>query len=233
LRKHTILISFGSVAASIYMPYDMKVAIVDVVKSYPEVTFIWKYEEPSDSFAAGVENLFLSKWTPQVDLLADDRLTLFVTHGGAGSMMESASRGKPLIVVPLFGDQTRNAKLIVKFGFGIMLHKSSLLNRSALRSAIGSILKDTKKAANRIRDLLERRPFSPEKKLVKTIELAAEFGGIEELKVVGRNLGIIAYYNVDLILVLVLLALLVIWFVLYNIKLIFKLRESNPKVKQQ
>ncbi|EYC08378.1 hypothetical protein Y032_0066g3732 [Ancylostoma ceylanicum] len=118
LRSRTVLISFGSVAPSITMPDEMKQAIVKVVKSYPDVTFICKYERPEDTFADGVDNLILSKWTPQADLLADDRLTLFVTHGGAGSMMESALRGKPLVVVPLFGDQTRNAKLIVKFGFG-------------------------------------------------------------------------------------------------------------------
>lgn len=33
-------------------------------------------------------------------------------------MLESATFGKPLIVVPLFGDQTRNARLVEKFGFG-------------------------------------------------------------------------------------------------------------------
>ncbi|KIH50219.1 hypothetical protein ANCDUO_19704 [Ancylostoma duodenale] len=69
LRPRTILISFGSVAPSITMPDAMKKAIVEVVKSYPDVTFIWKYEKPDDTFAAGVENLILSKWTPQADLL--------------------------------------------------------------------------------------------------------------------------------------------------------------------
>ncbi|KHJ84234.1 hypothetical protein OESDEN_16055 [Oesophagostomum dentatum] len=87
--------------------------------SYPDITFIWKYERPENAtFADGVENLVLSKWTPQTDLLADPRLTLFVTHGGAGSLLESATQGKPVVVVPLFGDQMRNAKVVTKFGFG-------------------------------------------------------------------------------------------------------------------
>ncbi|KAK6045004.1 hypothetical protein COOONC_17490 [Cooperia oncophora] len=152
----------------------------------------------------GISNLFLLKWTPQSCLLADKRLTLFITHGGAGSMMESAHRAKPLIVVPLFGDQMRNAKLIEKFGYGIHLEKSHLHDSNILRSAIERIFSDPKyqKAANRISQLLSRRPFSPEEKLVKTVELAAEFGDLPETKTAGRNLGIVVYYNLDLIFIL-------------------------------
>ncbi|KHJ83286.1 hypothetical protein OESDEN_17017, partial [Oesophagostomum dentatum] len=117
LRSKTVLISFGSVTPSVFMPDEMKKSIIDVVKTYPDITFIWKYEDPTDPLVNGIENLIASKWTPQNDLLADDRLTLFITHGGSGSMMESATHGKPLIVVPLFGDQTRNAKIVEKYGF--------------------------------------------------------------------------------------------------------------------
>ncbi|KAL6733568.1 hypothetical protein Aduo_004206 [Ancylostoma duodenale] len=235
LRTRTILISFGSVAPSITMPDAMKNAILDVVKSYPDVTFIWKYEKPDDTFAAGVENLILSKWTPQADLLADDRLTLFVTHGGAGSMMESAIRGKPLIVVPLFGDQTRNAKLIVKFGFGIMLEKARLQDSKVLHDAIGKVLNDQKykKAAHRIRNLLAKRPFTPQEKLVKTVELAAEFGQLSEFQVAGRNLGLIVYYNIDIILLSIVLILFVALSLLYIAHRLYRLTSSNAKTKTQ
>ncbi|KAK6037553.1 hypothetical protein COOONC_24942 [Cooperia oncophora] len=66
----------------------------------------------------GIKNVIPTKWTPQGDLLADARLTLFVTHGGANSMMETAIRGKPVITIPLFADQSKNAKLMSKYGFG-------------------------------------------------------------------------------------------------------------------
>ncbi|EPB76011.1 glycosyltransferase family 28 protein [Ancylostoma ceylanicum] len=235
LRSRTVLISFGSVAPSITMPDEMKQAIVKVVKSYPDVTFICKYERPEDTFADGVDNLILSKWTPQADLLADDRLTLFVTHGGAGSMMESALRGKPLVVVPLFGDQTRNAKLIVKFGFGIMLEKARLRESKVLQDAIGKVLNDKKykKAAHRIRDLLAKRPFTPQEKLVKTVELAAEFGQLPEFKVAGRNLGLIVYYNIDIILVCIGLVSFVVLSLLYIAHRLCRLTTSVVKIKTQ
>ncbi|VDO50088.1 unnamed protein product [Heligmosomoides polygyrus] len=75
LRSRTVLISFGSVAPSIDMPDAMKKAIVEVIKSYSDITFIWKYERPEDSIVGGVENLVLSRWMPQGDLLG--RLLFF------------------------------------------------------------------------------------------------------------------------------------------------------------
>ncbi|CAJ0589997.1 unnamed protein product [Cylicocyclus nassatus] len=168
LRPRTILISFGSVLRGVNMPELYKQSVMNLVKSDLDTTFIWKYEEPENAaFADGVDNLILSKWTPQTDILADDRLTLFITHGGAGSLFESATYGKPLIVVPLFGDQIRNARLVEKFGFGMMLDKSNLDNVDALRLAVETFLGNKKyiAAAHRIRDILAKRPFSPEEKL--------------------------------------------------------------------
>ena len=39
------------------------------VSRFPDVTFIWKYENPNDGFADGVDNVILTKWAPQNDLL--------------------------------------------------------------------------------------------------------------------------------------------------------------------
>ncbi|KAK6015682.1 glycosyltransferase family 28 protein, partial [Ostertagia ostertagi] len=200
---------------------------------YPNITFIWKYEEPDDAIFNGIDNLIPSKWTPQSCLLADRRLTLFITHGGAGSMMESAHHAKPLIVVPLFGDQTRNAKLIEKYGFGILLEKGRLTDSNVLREAIEQILTDSKyqTAANRISRLLSRRPFSPEEKLVKTVELAAEFGDLPELKVSGRNLGYVAYYNLDLLFIFVVIFAALLCPVIYVLLRIFRHYFVTVKVK--
>ncbi|ETN71863.1 hypothetical protein NECAME_19150, partial [Necator americanus] len=68
-----------------------------------------------------------------------------------------------------------------------MIQKADLLDSKALRNAIEKLLSDKsyQKAAHRIRDLLAKRPFTPEDKLVKTVELAAEFGDLAELKVAG------------------------------------------------
>uniref|UniRef100_A0A0N5C923 glucuronosyltransferase n=1 Tax=Strongyloides papillosus TaxID=174720 RepID=A0A0N5C923_STREA len=70
-RNKTILISFGSVAKSTYMDQEMKDEILRTIQSFPDITFIWKYETPEDGHGSGIENLVLSKWVPQNDLLND------------------------------------------------------------------------------------------------------------------------------------------------------------------
>ncbi|GMS85052.1 hypothetical protein PENTCL1PPCAC_7227, partial [Pristionchus entomophagus] len=98
-REKTILLSFGSVVKSILIPEHMKHAILKTISRFPDVTFIWKYEETDDGFArenaAKIENLVLTKWMPQVDILAHPRLAAFITHGGMGSTQETALRGVP------------------------------------------------------------------------------------------------------------------------------------------
>lgn len=74
---------------------------VAVMKSLPNVTFIWKYESDDLDFAKGVDNIVFSQWVPQTALLADSRLSAFLTHGGLGSVNELSYLGTPAILVGL------------------------------------------------------------------------------------------------------------------------------------
>lgn len=61
-------ISFGSLAKSIDMPLEFKMSILEVIKSLPDVTFIWKYEE-NTTMASHLPNVHLEPWLPQNALL--------------------------------------------------------------------------------------------------------------------------------------------------------------------
>ncbi|PIO59503.1 hypothetical protein TELCIR_19033, partial [Teladorsagia circumcincta] len=97
-RNTTVLVSFGSVAKSIYMPDEYRNTLLEVFESMPETTFIWKYESEGSQIAAHLKNVHLSTWVPQNALLADPRLTAFISHGGLGSITELAHLGKPAIL---------------------------------------------------------------------------------------------------------------------------------------
>lgn len=51
------------------MPEQYKKSIIDTVKKFPNVTFIWKYEKPEDKMSEGIDNLIESTWVPQNDIL--------------------------------------------------------------------------------------------------------------------------------------------------------------------
>ncbi|VDN23696.1 unnamed protein product, partial [Cylicostephanus goldi] len=151
MRYRTILISFGSVLQSSKMPDAYKRAVMNLVKSHSDITFIWKYENTKAPFANGLKNLILSKYTT---------------------------------------------------------------------------------AARRIRNLLAKRPFTPEEKLVKTVEVAAEFGHIPEYLVMGRNLNFIVYYNLDIFLLLLTFCLVTALTILYGATKLLK-RIKVEKVKAE
>ncbi|ULT92308.1 hypothetical protein L3Y34_009815 [Caenorhabditis briggsae] len=98
LREKTMFISFGTLAKSSEMPKNYKENLLEVFKSEPNTTFIWKYEHDDVRFAESLENLELVKWAPQTALLNDKRLSAFLSHGGLGSTIETVFFGKPTIM---------------------------------------------------------------------------------------------------------------------------------------
>lgn len=61
-------------------------------------------------------NAHVFKSVPQVGLLP--KIDLFITHGGNNSTMEAMSCGKPVIVMPIGGEQADNASRAVYLGVG-------------------------------------------------------------------------------------------------------------------
>uniref|UniRef100_A0A0N5A5S8 glucuronosyltransferase n=1 Tax=Parastrongyloides trichosuri TaxID=131310 RepID=A0A0N5A5S8_PARTI len=201
LRSKTILISFGTIAKSSFMPEDMKNGLLQTVKKFNDITFIWKYETPEDGTGKGIENLILSKWLPQSDLLNDKRLTLFITHGGLGSTTEVFFRGVPVVAIPILGDQLRNVKLFEKHEIGLIMGKEELSKPEVLEKKIKQILEDEKyrKNAENAAKRLKKRPFQPKELVVKYVEFAADVIDLSVLDLASRKMGFIEFYNLDII----------------------------------
>ncbi|VDK59287.1 unnamed protein product [Gongylonema pulchrum] len=69
-RRKAILVSFGSVAQSVLMPPDLKRAFLHAFHQFPDVTFVWKYENDEDRIAQGQDNVTKCKLsTPSKDNL--------------------------------------------------------------------------------------------------------------------------------------------------------------------
>ncbi|GMS88739.1 hypothetical protein PENTCL1PPCAC_10914 [Pristionchus entomophagus] len=238
LRPRTVFISFGTVAKAYLMPEEYKRTVIEVVKSFPQVTFIWKYEKPSDQISKGIDNLIESKWVPQSDLLHDPRLSAFITHCGQGSTTEAISAGVPLVVIPVAYDQLRNAQQVKRNGHGIMMEKTELANPETLRDAVKKILENDsyRKNAQRIKLMLEERPFAMKEIFVRNVEFLAKHGPLRQLDHYGRHLNFFQYYLIDVICTLIgtiLFAIILVVFILKSVigRVIGMVRVSKRKVE--
>lgn len=68
----------------------------------------------------------------------------FVTHGGMNSVIESTIRGIPMVVVPLFAEQNRNAAMACRVNIATKLSITDLHKDGQLATAISKLLNDPK-----------------------------------------------------------------------------------------
>ena len=65
------------------------------------------------------DNMWGQNYVPQTKVLP--LVDLVITHGGNNTVTETFSFGKPMIVMPLFGDQFDNAQRVHEKGFGLRM----------------------------------------------------------------------------------------------------------------
>ncbi|CAI2351043.1 unnamed protein product [Caenorhabditis sp. 36 PRJEB53466] len=216
LRSRNVLISFGSNAKSIFLPQEMKNSLISALGQMADTTFIWKYEDTSvdivRQFNSSIKNVVIVEWMPQQALLADSRLDLFVTHGGLASTNEVAFSGKPAVMIPVFGDQTRNARMLERHGTAVLLRKEELMSSDSIRMTVETVLSDGNYArrAKDLAKLLNNQPESPREVFVKYFNFVARFGKPRGIDSKAASLSPIAYYYLDLVLLSLVLAALLI-----------------------
>ncbi|KAJ1367118.1 hypothetical protein KIN20_027970 [Parelaphostrongylus tenuis] len=200
----------------------------------PNTTFIWKYEEEDllGTFTRPLPNLYLTNWLPQKALLADARISTFVTHGGLGSTTEIAYMGMTAVMlIPLFWDQRRNANMLARHGSAIVIEKYELANSTKIAEAINAILKDKSYAMNakKLAEMLVNQPISAKELMIRHAEFAARFGRVSNLDPYGRRLSTIQYYLID-IMFIVAASLTTVFYLLYRIiKALLQIRFRKRK----
>lgn len=81
---------------------------------------------------------------PQLDVLA--AASVFVTHGGMGSVMEALHHGVPLVAVPQMAEQRVNADQVERLRLGVHLPRETVTGPS-LREAVMRATTDSRVAA--------------------------------------------------------------------------------------
>ncbi|EYC31666.1 hypothetical protein Y032_0003g1176 [Ancylostoma ceylanicum] len=200
-RDGVVYISFGSVVPTIKMPTYFREAIFRVTRAFPRITFIWKKD--SDDIAPEIPNLHSFPWLPQQALLDHPNLLCFVSHAGLNSVLEVTRSGKPSILVPIFGDQFRNARLVEAKNTTVLIMKEDF-NSETFEAALRQVLTDNSFSvrAKRLASLMVAKPFPLKERLLSTVEFSIQHGKINDLDVHGRNLNALQYYSIDVVIFL-------------------------------
>uniref|UniRef100_A0A0N4Z514 glucuronosyltransferase n=1 Tax=Parastrongyloides trichosuri TaxID=131310 RepID=A0A0N4Z514_PARTI len=207
-EKGVILFSMGTGASFSLFPLNKKLDVLKAFSDFPDYHFILKINKDDNvtgELVKDYKNVVVTTWMPQSDLLAHPNMKLFITHGGIGSLIESHMNGVPMIVIPAFADQQRNAKFVEWRGTGRALLRSELCYLT-LKSAIDDVLGNNnyKRKVQRIQKLIKTKPGAPEQKLIEWTNYALLNEGLVEFNSPANELSIIVYYGVDILLFIML-----------------------------
>ncbi|XP_017101692.3 UDP-glycosyltransferase UGT5-like [Drosophila bipectinata] len=195
-----IYCSLGSNVKSKTLPLEKRQAFLETFSKLKQ-RILWKFED--SDLPGRPDNVFISDWFPQDDILANDKVIAFITHGGRLSIMESIYHGKPVVGIPLFGDQFMIIAKVEKSGMGITLKYEDLKGDNLL-AATKRLLQDPKFARN-VRDMSEKfqdQPETPLERAVWWVEHVTRHKGAKYLKSAAQELNFFQYHSLDILLIL-------------------------------
>ncbi|XP_023032274.1 uncharacterized protein LOC6643709 [Drosophila willistoni] len=206
--KHgAILLSLGSNIKSSSVKPELTKIIFKVLSSLKQ-NVIWKWED-LDNVPGNSTNVLYKKWLPQDDILAHPKLKLFITHAGKGSITEAQYHAVPMVALPVFADQPRNAAIMQNSGYGFSLDLLTL-TEDTFEAALREVLENKKyaKAIGEFSTLYRDRPLTARQEVVYWTEYILRHRGAPHLQSPLVHMDTIAAYNLDIyVLLIVILAI--------------------------
>lgn len=202
-----VYFSLGGNLKPSVMPVDKQQAIIRSLSKLKE-RVLWKWDD--DDAKVDKNKFLLKKWFPQDDVLANPKVKAFITHGGLLSGTEAIYYAKPLITIPIFGDQKLNAARSVVGGYGVRVDYSNLTEAS-LTWGLNEI-SENEKYSNKIAELSTRFRDKPQHPLDSAkfyVEYVIRHKGAPFMQSSSTYLNFIQLNNLD-VLAIVVFALLLI-----------------------
>ncbi|XP_047540213.1 UDP-glucosyltransferase 2-like [Vanessa atalanta] len=199
-KNGVIYVSFGTnVNPSLFSPKILK--IFNDVFSHLPYDVLWKWDE--DELPGRPNNVEISKWLPQSDLLRHRNVKLFITQGGLQSTDEAITAGVPLIGIPLLADQWFNVEQYVKFDIGKRLLLETL-TEDLLMDAIKTIMGDKRYSQNivKLRSFIIDQPRSPLESAVWWTEHVLRHPDVAYRRTPAANVSWTEYYELKIVLFL-------------------------------
>ena len=207
--KQVVVVSFGTTLSN-YRP-DFIEMLADALGKLPFYVLWRQIGHLPEKISP---NIKIVTWFPQNDLLGHPSTKVFLTHGGLNSFLESVYHAVPMVVIPLFGDQHKQAWLVKIKELGVSLDKNVIKSEDITRSIteVANNMK-YKDNAQRISRLLRDRRQSPAEEGAYWIEYALKHQGAQHLMSSAYDMQLCQFYMFDVFLfVLVVIVVLVCMF---------------------
>lgn len=138
-KEGVIYFSMGSNIKFSQMQDEKRNEILNSFKSFPRKRLIFKSDVNFTIPSHSSNDVIVENWFPQQAILAHPNVHLFITHGGLLSTMESVYFGKPVVGVPVLGDQHLNMNFASSKGYGEAVPYENL-NANLFNAALDKVL---------------------------------------------------------------------------------------------
>lgn len=223
-----ILVGFGSTILSC-PPWFLEI-LRDAFSQVPH-TVLFKYSPdiPQNiTFSSNVH--FIRNWYPQNDVMGHRNTRIFITHCGNNGQYEALYHAVPMIGIPMFAEQQRNAFRAEAHGYGIDLKAPHMFSASDLVEAITELSTNSTYQINVMRasQILKSAPRHPKERVADAIETAMEFG-VDHLRSAAFDLEWYQYFMIDIIGTLAFIVIILLGLSIMLINIIMR-RMTSSKV---
>nr|CAD7437952.1 unnamed protein product [Timema bartmani] len=189
-KNGAIFFALGSNVRSDQLPPEAQQALLEAFSELPQ-RVLWKFE--TEDIKGKPDNVMISKWLPQTDVLGHPNVKLFISHCGLLSTQEAIYFGVPIVHIPFFLDQHNNLFRIKELGVG---EDISSLTKDNILKAINTVIQNSS---------LLTEQCCPKERAVYWTEYVLRHGGAPHLRSVAVDLPLYRYLLLDVGLVLLLL----------------------------
>jgi glucuronosyltransferase len=233
-KDGAILFSMGSIIQAVQWPLEKREAFIKAFGKLKQKV-LWKYE--NDTLPNKPDNVMISQWIPQRDILAHPNVKLFITHGGLLGTTEAMVEGVPVLGIPVFGDQKMNMQKAVSREYGLQIYREDI-NADSFANVLNEFFSNPKylKNAKLISARFIDRPMKPQDTVVYWTEFAHRHKGAPHLKAAGNSLSFIEFHLIDVYATLFVLGLVILYVnylsLRFAVRKIFKSKSRNDKLKR-
>ena len=197
-----ILVSFGS-----FFDYVSDYLAQGFCDAFRQLKYqvVWKLK--NESHCINVKNVKILDWIPQNDLLAHEKVRLFITHGGFNSMVETVYHAKPVINIPIVADQINLAAFVVKKGMGIRMYHNQFSVKSLVENIEEMFINPKYAVQMRAASAIMRDEAATAAEKASYLINHVVKHGDRHLKTGAHQLSLFQYYMIDVFLFIVLVVL--------------------------